>query len=72
MPASPALYGSAEWAAGYSSEENPFDDLSRSEQWSILHKAFLFGTILTAVGIWVKVSKRRGSRDDVGHEKTMA
>ncbi len=72
VPPSPALFGTAAWAAGYSGEENPFDAGGRSEGWSVFQKAFLFGIILTAVAVWVKVTRRRDGRDEVGFEKTMA
>jgi len=70
-PATPAKYGEADWAPGYS-EENQFDEDGLSEEWSVFQKAVLFGVILTAVGIWVRVSKRREPADDIGHEKSMA
>ncbi len=76
-PPHPAvLYGSAQWSAGYGGEENPFDGgggAAYSEEWSVFQKAFLFGIILAAVAIWVKLaSVRRGAQQEVGYEKTLA
>ncbi len=69
------IHGTVGWAAGYSSEENPFDELNHSEEWSVFQKAFLFGVILTAVAVWVRVSSKRqaAAREvAVSYEKTMA
>jgi len=56
-------------------KSNLFDTDGSSEEWSVLQKAFLFAVILAAVGVWVKVSKRRSAK--LGEalyekEKTMA
>ena len=39
---------------------------------STLQKAFLFGVILAAVAGYVRFTKRRAARDQVGWKKTMA
>jgi len=75
--ATPAKYGEADWAPGFFEEnqfdeDNQFDDDGLSEEWSVVQKAVLFGVVLTAVGIWVRVSKRREPTHDIGHEKSMA
>lgn len=42
-----------------------------SAGWSVFQKALLFGVILAAVAFYLRLSKRRGERDDM-YEKTMA
>ncbi|KAI2623289.1 peptidyl-prolyl cis-trans isomerase B [Hypoxylon sp. NC1633] len=70
------LYGQAEWAAGYSNEEeNPFGETAAvpsSAGWSVFQKALLFGVILAAIAFYIRLSKRRTEQEDAGYEKTMA
>jgi len=79
--AAPITYGTAEWKSpsfaeenqfGVSGHGNPFETTGQAEEWTIIQKAFLFGIILAIIAIWVKVTRRRDARDDVGYEKTMA
>jgi len=56
------MYGNAEWASWWFTEE----------QWSVFGKAAMFGVIITAIALWVRISRQRSSRSTVGYEKTMA
>jgi hypothetical protein len=80
---SDVIYGNTEWAAGYSNEEageetaaekpNPFvDTVAAAEGWSLFQKAALFGVILGAIAIYLRMTRQRGERTDVGYEKTLA
>ncbi|KAI0379945.1 peptidyl-prolyl cis-trans isomerase B [Hypomontagnella monticulosa] len=66
--------GHSEWAAGYSTEEKTpvAEPTVPSEGWSVFQKALLFGVIMAAIAFYLRLSKQRGSRDDVAYEKTMA
>ncbi|KAK6065782.1 peptidyl-prolyl cis-trans isomerase B [Seiridium cupressi] len=72
----PAIYGGAEWAAGFSSEEaaNPFQETAAAEEgFSLFQKAAFFGVILAAVAIYLRMTRSRGGEiDNVAYEKTMA
>jgi len=60
-PKDEPIYGNAHWASWWYTEE----------QWSVLAKVALFAVIITAVALWVRISKRR-TTSDVGYEKTLA
>lgn len=54
-------------------EGNPFSATSSSAEWSVLQKGLLFGVIITAVAVWVKVTRRKNSKkEDVGYEKVLS
>ncbi|KAI0024374.1 peptidyl-prolyl cis-trans isomerase B [Xylariomycetidae sp. FL0641] len=67
------LYGSADWAAGYSTEEGAAfeEELSASAGFTALQKGFMFAVIVGAVVFYLRLSKRK-SEKDLGYEKTMA
>ncbi|KAF3064292.1 Peptidyl-prolyl cis-trans isomerase B [Daldinia childiae] len=67
--------GESEWASGHSTEqEKPVVDetAALSAEWSVFQKALLFGVILAAIAFYIRLSKKRGDRDDIAYEKTMA
>ncbi|KAI1754405.1 cyclophilin-like domain-containing protein [Xylaria castorea] len=75
------LSGTSQWAAGVvgdeettETKENPFKEaeVSSSEGWSVIQKAFLFFVVIVAIGAYVRWTQRRDDRDEVGFEKTMA
>lgn len=70
------LRGSAQWAAGYAAEDLPevnvFNKGGHSELWSIFQKAALFGVIVGAVALYLRLTKKRDERIDIGYEKTLA
>jgi hypothetical protein len=84
FPSSPAQYGSAGWAKGQSEEEEkaipiPDDNATPkvpaadySEGWSVFRKAFFFGVIVTAVAVYLRYSRKKLEREDVGYEKNLA
>ncbi|KAI1876665.1 hypothetical protein JX265_004191 [Neoarthrinium moseri] len=75
VPAEDAIYGGAQFAAGYANEEaaNALQDLEvSSEGWSLFQKAALFGIILGAIAVYMRLTRKTGERDEVGYEKTMA
>ncbi|KAL1897316.1 Peptidyl-prolyl cis-trans isomerase B [Sporothrix stenoceras] len=87
VPEEAAEYGSAGWAAGVEHEKedpvapgtpaktegNPFSVASSSAEWSVVQKGLLFGVIITAVAVWVKVTRRKNSKkEDVGYEKVLS
>ncbi|KAI1319880.1 cyclophilin-like domain-containing protein [Xylariaceae sp. FL0255] len=52
---------------------NPFqDEQTINAEWSTLQKGLLFLVIVAAVGFYVRWTKRRDQRDEIGWEKTMA
>ncbi|KAK3359233.1 cyclophilin-like domain-containing protein [Lasiosphaeria hispida] len=73
------LYGSADWASGVSDEETLVGSDNHQavvehpdEGAAALGKVFLFGVIVAAVAIYLRMSRGRNSRDGInGHEKTM-
>ncbi|RYP77088.1 hypothetical protein DL771_001378 [Monosporascus sp. 5C6A] len=71
------LEGTAEFAAGYSSEESPeempiaADPAMAAAEWSVLQKAFFFAIIIGVVAVYVRSSKRRDERENQRYEKTM-
>lgn len=77
-----AQYGSAGFAKGQSEEEEvepvipvatvPNVVVDNSETWDILGRVFFFGVIVAAVAIYIKVSKKKQQREDVGYEKNLA
>ncbi|KAI1663007.1 peptidyl-prolyl cis-trans isomerase-like protein B [Daldinia decipiens] len=67
--------GESEWASGHSTEqEKPVVDetAALSAEWSVFQKALLFGVILAAIAFYIRLSKKRGDRDNIAYEKTMA
>nr|XP_036582994.1 peptidyl-prolyl cis-trans isomerase b precursor [Colletotrichum truncatum]KAF6791890.1 peptidyl-prolyl cis-trans isomerase b precursor [Colletotrichum truncatum] len=64
-------YGQSEFAAGYSNEDSPVD-ISSDESWSVLQKVFLLGVVVAAIAVYMRISKARAAKNDVGYEKTMA
>ncbi|ERS98637.1 peptidyl-prolyl cis-trans isomerase B (cyclophilin B) [Sporothrix brasiliensis 5110] len=87
VPEEAAEYGSAAWAPGAEPEKedppapgspvktnsNPFSAAGSSEGWSVAQKGLLFGVILAAVAVWVKVTRRKNSKkEDVGYEKVLS
>lgn len=73
------LYGTSDWAAGYS-EEEPAEDIQQEvqsevagayEEYSTLQKGFLFFVIVGCVALYVRISRNRNARD-LGYEKTLA
>lgn len=80
----PAQYGSAGWAKGQSEEGEkavPIPDdgaatripaADSSEGWSVFRKAFFFGVIVAAVAIYLRYSRKKLEREDVGYEKNLA
>lgn len=68
-------YGSAGWAAGQAEEGDsgtPDVATDYSESWFVFRKAFLFGVIVAAVAIYMRYSRRKLEREDVGYEKNLA
>lgn len=71
------LYGFADWAAGYTNDEpveeiqgeiqEELDDEidttmgGIADQWSVFQKAALFGVIVGAVALYLRMSKRRNT-----------
>jgi hypothetical protein len=86
MSPTAAEYGSAAWADGVEHEKedppaagtpakadgNLFSAAGSSEGWSVVQKGLLFGVILTAVAVWVKVTRRKNKKEDVGYEKVLS
>ena len=83
----PAQYGSAGFAKGASEEEEkpvvPVDGTvpevvaaipaaDYSESWSLFFKVFLFGSIVAGVAAYIKFSRKKLEREDVGYEKNLA
>ncbi|KAI1075226.1 peptidyl-prolyl cis-trans isomerase B [Whalleya microplaca] len=65
--------GNAEAPSGHppTGEKNPFTEVAgASAGWSVFQKALLFGVILGAVALYIRLSKRKSERD-LGYEKTM-
>jgi hypothetical protein len=42
------------------------------ESWRVFRKAFFFGVIVAAVVIYMRYSRRKLEREDVGYEKNLA
>lgn len=81
----PVKYGSAGWAKGQSEEGEkavPIPDdgaaatkisaADSSEGWSVVRKAFFFGVIVAAVAVYLRYSRKKLEREDVGYEKNLA
>lgn len=79
-PLAETLSGSADWAAGFSDEE-PVEEIQKEiqdeltssgvyEGWSFVQKGLLFGVILGAVALYIRLSKKKNP-ENVGYEKTM-
>jgi len=72
------LYGTAAWAKTNDENSSQTDkqwaymDEINNQEWSIFGKAALFAVVLAAIALWVRISRRRNSRSDVGYEKTLA
>lgn len=49
-----------------------FDQQGLAEQWSVVQKAALFGVIVGAVALYLRLMRKRDAREDVGYEKTLA
>lgn len=73
------LYGSSDWAAGYSEEESA-EEIQQEvqsevtgvyEEYSTLQKGALFFVIVGCVALYVRISRKRNLKD-LGYEKTMA
>lgn len=72
-----ATYGSAGWAAGFSNEEaaNPFSEsevAAADAGYTVFQKAAFFAVIIAAIGIYLRLSRSKTERSDVGYEKTLA
>ncbi|KAF4921034.1 Peptidyl-prolyl cis-trans isomerase B [Colletotrichum viniferum] len=64
-------YGHSEFASGYSNEDAPLE-VGSGEGWYLLQKAFFLGVVVALIAVYMKVSKNRAAKEDVGYEKTMA
>lgn len=85
MPFVEPIYGSADWAAGYT-EGEPAEEIqsevqqevqgevaSAAYESSYLQKGAMFAVIIGCVALYLRISKRRNGRpEDVGYEKTLA
>lgn len=78
------IYGTADWAAGFTDGE-PVEEISQEVQeevkgeisgaydkWSYLQKGFMFAVIIGCVAVYIRMSKKRSARESIGYEKTMA
>ncbi|KAF3000368.1 hypothetical protein G7054_g12196 [Neopestalotiopsis clavispora] len=77
VPPEDATYGSAGWAAGFSNEEaaNPFSEsevAAADAGYTVFQKAAFFAVIIAAIGIYLRLSRSKTERSDVGYEKTLA
>jgi len=43
-----------------------------SESWSVFGKALFFGVIVAAVAVYIRYSRKKLEREDVGYEKNKA
>jgi hypothetical protein len=51
----------------------PADTLEESsEGLNVATKAFMFGIIVAAIAFYVRLSRRKGTMEDVGYEKNLA
>lgn len=77
------IYGTSEWAAGYTDGEpveqiqdelsgDVSDEAFDSEEWSTLQRSALFVFIIGCVALYVGVSRRRASRKEAAYQKIMA
>ncbi|KAI1636908.1 peptidyl-prolyl cis-trans isomerase B [Biscogniauxia mediterranea] len=72
------LHGTADWAAGFSSEEATLvgePEVAAAEAatgFSFVQKATVFGVILALVAIYLRVSRQSDDHDDQGYSKSMA
>ena len=81
-PGSPAQYGSAGWAPGQKEDDDistiptvptaPKVVVDNSETWDILGRVFFFGVIVAVVAMYIRSSRKKSEREDVGYEKNKA
>jgi hypothetical protein len=67
----PGLYGSADWASGYNSEDGSIPIATDDEGWSLLQKGLFFSIILAGIAFYVRM-RRQDEKDPIGYEKTLA
>lgn len=78
------IYGTADWAAGFTNGE-PVEEISQEiqgevtgeisggyDEWSYVQKVLMFAVIIGCVAVYIRISKRRSARENIGYEKTMA
>lgn len=78
------IYGGADWAAGFADSEGPeeiqqeLQDEVEGEtssdyyEWSSIQKGAMFAVIIGCVAVYVRITRKRSAREDVGYEKTLS
>lgn len=80
------IYGGADWAAGFADSEPPEEiqqelqgevsneasPSSDEYEWSFISQIALFVIIIGCVALYVRMTRQRSAREDVGYEKTLS
>lgn len=78
------IYGTADWAAGFADSEPPEEiqqelqgeiegeTSSAYYEWSFIQKGAMFAVIIGCVALYVRITRKRSAREDVGYEKTLS